>query len=187
MAFGSWSIFLHMNWQQRNRNLSTEISLPLPKPRSFLIPESPKVADPSLYILHFPLLTDPLSVSNALFPDSSEPAPAQQDQQLRLSSPGLTHVAAPLVSLTEAHLCVVIELSLCLLFDKTNWLSLCVLSNLKDHHQQLPVLDKVSQLSALIPGLVVVCFTAPGPDCQNPQSSCSKTELVFCFVFSFSP
>lgn len=186
MTFGSWSTFLHMNWQQGNRNLSTKISLPLPKPHSFLVPKFPKAADPPLYILHFPFPTDPLSEVPCFLTHLSL-APAQQDQQLRLSPPGLKDTAATLVSPTEAHLRVVIELSLCLLFDKINWLSLCVLSNLKDHHQQLPILDKVSQFSALIPGLVVVCFMAPRPDCQNPQSSCPKTELVFCSVFSFSP
>lgn len=176
-----------MNWQQGNRNLSTKISLPLPKPHSFLIPKFPKVADTPLSTLPFPLAADPLPVRTALFPDSPEPGPCSAAPGLRFGSPGLTDVAAPLVSPTEAHLHVVIELSLCFLFDKINWLSLCVLSNLKDHHHQLPVSDKLSQFSALIPVLVVLCFMAPGLDCQNPQSSCSKTDLVFCFMFSFSP
>lgn len=113
------------------------------------------MADPPLYILHSPHCSSLSQKCPVCFLGLS---------LLRLSSPGLSDGAAPLVSPTEGHLCVVIELSLCLLFDKINSLSPCVLSNLKDHHWQLPGLDKVSQFSALIPALVVVCFTAPGPD-----------------------
>lgn len=180
MTFGGWSIFLHVNWQQGNRNLSTKISLPLPKPHPFLIPEFLKMADPPPSFT-FPFQLILCQAEMPCFLTHLSLASARQEQRLRLGSPGLTDAAAPLASPTKAHSHVVIELSLCFLFDKINWLSLCVLSNLKDHHHELPASDKASQFSALIPILVVVCFTAPGPDCQNPQSSCSKTELVFCF------
>lgn len=186
MSFNDWPLLFTRSWQHVNRNHSTKTSLPQNMP--ILNHKVPERGKPTTTLRSPPTSWWPSQLKpRVLLAESSEPGLCWTGTSSSSASPDWQTRQYLWFSPCEAQLHIVTELSLCFLFDKINWLSLCILSNQKDHHDQLPVQDKVEQFSALIPGTAVVWFATPAPgDHQSPQQSCSKSELGFWFVLSFS-